>query len=462
MAAKFVNIARNTPMLLPPDLRDWVTEDDLVHFVIEVTERLPLDYFRVNERGSGSAQMPPHMMLALLVYCYCNGIFSSRKIERATYRDVAVRYLTADTHPDHDTICKFRRENLPAISAAFVDILELARSIGLLKLGKVATDGTHIKANASIDQNVTYERAQTLRQQLEIDIAELMEEAEKSDNTETDEQSLPEEIARREKLKAKMDQAIAELEKRAAKAQQQKQKDYEQKLKARAQRQAEGNNRGGRPKPPGTVEEIAKASTEQCNLTDPDARIMRKNQRAGYTESYNAQATADVEGSYLIVGTHVTQSSSDANELLPAFNSIPDQLGKPTAHLVDAGYINTEAITILQEQENCPVFCSVHREDAHNERSYDYRPPDKGERITKNLTDPTLLAMREKLASDEGKAIYKKRASTIETIFGIIKSVLGFRGFSLRGKEKITGEWELVCLSYNIKRIHTMKLAMAG
>ena len=430
-------------------------EDDLVHFVIEATERLPLDYFRVNERGSGSAQMPPHMMLALLVYCYCNGIFSSRKIERATYRDVAVRYLTADTHPDHDTICKFRRENLPAISSAFIDILELARSLGLLKLGKVATDGTHLKANASIDQNVTYKRAQTLRQQLEIDIAELMAQAEKADD-----QSLPEEISRRETLKAKMDQAIAELEKRAAKEQQKKQKDYDQKTKARTKRK--GKSRGPKPKPPGTIEEIAQASNAQSNLTDPDARIMRKNQRASYTQSYNAQATADVEGSYLIVGNHLTQSASDANELLPGYHSIPPSLGKPTGHLADAGYVNIPAITNIQEQEGCPVYCSVHREDAHNERRYDFRPPSKSERATKPVTDPTLLAMRDKLATEEGKAIYKKRASTIETIFGVIKSVLGFRGFSLRGKEKVTGEWELVCLSYNMKRLHTLSQGMVS
>ena len=454
MAAKFVNIARDTPMLLPPDLRDWVAEDDLVHFVIEATERLPLDYFHVNERGSGSAQMPPHTMLALLLYCYCNGIFSSRKIERATYRDVAVRYLTADTHPYHDTICKFRRENLPAISAAFIDILELARTLGLLKLGKVATDGTHLKANASIDQNVTYKRAQTLREQLEIDIAELMGQAEKADNTEADDQGLPAEISRREILKAKMDQAIAELEKRAAKEQQKKQEDYEKKTKARAKRK--GKSRGPKPKPPGTIEEIAQASNAQSNLTDPDARIMRKNQRASYTQSYNAQATADVEGSYLIVGNHLTQSASDAHELLPGYHSIAPKLGKPTGHLADAGYVNIEAITTLQEKEHCPVYCSVHREDAHNERRYDFRPPTQSERATKPITDPTLLAMRDKLATDEGKAIYKKRASTIETIFGVIKSVLGFRGFSLRGKEKVTGEWELVCLSYNIKRLHTL------
>ena len=462
MAASFVRIDRNTPMLLPPDLRDWVSEDDLVHFVIEACERLPLTAFRINHRGSGSAQLPPHMMLALLVYSYCNGIFSSRKIERSTYRDIAVRYLTADTHPDHDTICKFRRENLPAISAAFVDILELARSLGLLKLGKVATDGTHIKANASIDQNVTYQRAVTLREQLAADIAELMDQAEKADATGTDEQSLPEEIAHREALKAKMDRAIAELEKRAEADRQKAQEAYERKVQARDQRKAQGKRPNSEPKPPGSVEEIAQASGRQCNLTDPGARIMRKNQRASYTQSYNCQATADVEGSYLIVGKHLTQSPVDKNELLPAYHSIPTELGKPTGILADAGYVNTTAFEILQEQEKCEVHCSVHREDAHSERRYDFRPPSKSERKTRTVIDPSLIAMRDKLASEEGKSIYRKRASTIETIFGIIKSAIGFREFSLRGKEKVTGEWDLVCLSYNIKRLHGLKLGLVG
>ena len=181
MATKFVNVDRNTPMLLPPDLRDWVGEDDLVHFVIEAVERLPLEVFQVNYRGSGDHQFPPHMMLALLIYCYANRVFSSRKIERATYRDVCVRYLTGDTHPDHDTICTFRRNNFKAISEAFVDVLELAKELKLLKLGNIALDGTHIKANASIDKNVSYERAVEIREQLTLDIAELMKEAEKTD-----------------------------------------------------------------------------------------------------------------------------------------------------------------------------------------------------------------------------------------------------------------------------------------
>lgn len=458
MSAKFVTFSRDTPMLLPPDLRDWVAEDDLVHFVIEACERLPMEAFHINERGSGSAQMPPHMMLALLVYCYSNGIFSSRKIERATYRDVAVRYLTADLHPDHDTICKFRRENKEAISAAFIDILELARSLGLLTLGKVSTDGTHIKANASIDQSVTYDRAIELRQRLEQDISELMEQAERADQQDGDDQSLPEEIARLQTLKTKMDRAITELKERASKRREQAQKDYQKKVKERQNKQDKTGKqpKGPKPKPPGSVEEIARASGEQCNLTDADSRIMRKNKRSSYTQSYNCQATVDADGSGLIVGTHLTQSASDANELLAAYHSIPESLGKPTAQLADAGYVNAAAIGELQDKHHCEIYCSVHREDAHNERRYDYRPPDKSQRLVKELKDPELIKMREKLANEEGKAIYKKRASTVETVFGIIKEVLGFRSFSLRGVKKVTSEWELVCLSANIKRLHKL------
>ena len=192
-------------MLLPPDLREWVAEDDLVHFVIAAVERLPLCSFAVNHKGSGDEQYPPHLMLALLIYCYANGIFSSRRIERATYRDVAVRYLTADPHPDHDTICAFRRNNLEAIAQAFVEVLELARELQLLQVGVVSVDGTHLKANASRDKNLTYERAQQLRTQLRQEVNELLQRAEQADQKDEDPQKLPQEIARREKLLEKMD-----------------------------------------------------------------------------------------------------------------------------------------------------------------------------------------------------------------------------------------------------------------
>jgi transposase len=453
MPAKFVIVDRDTPMLLPPDLRDWVNEDDLVHFVIEAVERLPLEVFTVNHRGSGHAQKSPHMMLALLIYCYSNGIFSSRKIERATYRDISVRYLTADTHPDHDTICKFRRENLSAISAAFVDILQLAREMGLLKMGKVSTDGTHIKASAAMSKNVNYKRSNELKETLQLDIEALLKEAESADQADLDEQKLPAQIAHREKLVSKMDEAIEGLKKRAQAQQHADQSAYEKKIaKREAKAKMTGKKVSGRePMEPKEVEEIALESKATYNLTDPDSRVMRKSKHAAYTQSINAQASVDAQGSYLIVGQHLSQSSSDANELLRAYHSINPELGSPTELIADAGYVNIEAIEQLL-QAGCEPYVSVSSEDAHNERSYDFRP--LAPKPTKAISHPTLLSMREKLATAEGKAIYKLRAQTIETVFGIIKEVIGFRSFLLRGLEKMKGEWELVCLAYNCKRLH--------
>ena len=441
-------------MLLPPDLRDWVAEDDLVHFVIEAVDRLPVEKFRINHRGTGDAQYPPHMMLALLIYSYANGIFSSRKIERATYRDVAVRYLTAGNHPDHDTIAKFRRENIEAFSESFVDVLELARELKMLKLGNVSLDGTHIKANASIDQNVTYHRAVEIREQLRLDIDELVARAEKADLEEDDSQTLPEEFSRREKLAAKMDRAIEQLEGRARGRQQKALGEYEQKKAERREKEKQsGKKCGGRePKKPDIK---AEDSSEQCNLSDPDARIMRKNKRAGFTQSYNAQAAVDADGSQLIVGAHVSQSPSDGGELENGVASIPSNLGKPEAVLADAGYVNADAFERL-EQEGVEIYCSVHREDAHSERHYDFRPKQASERSIKKVTDTRLEVMGEKLRSEEGKAIYSKRNHTVEPAFGIIKEAMGFRSFSLRGKEKVAGEWTLVCLAYNLRRLHNL------
>jgi len=441
-------------MLLPPDLRDWVPEDDLVHFVIEAVDRLPLKAFRVNHRGTGERQFPPHMMLALLIYSYANGLFSSRKIERATHRDVAIRYLTAGTHPDHDTICKFRRENLEAFRESFVDVLELARELKLLKLGNVSLDGTHLKASASIDQNVSYQRAVEIRDQLRLDIDELLVQAESADAVEEDNQKLPEDIARREKLTSKMERAIAELEARARERQEKADAKYEAKKVERREKEKKTGKKctGREPKRP---EKKAEDSEEQCNLSDPDARIMRKNKRAGFTQSYNAQAAVDADGSQLILGQHVSQSASDYAELENGVSSIPGQLGKPEAVLADAGYVNADAFDRL-EQEGVEIYCSVHREDAHNERHYDFRPQKASSRTVKAPTDERLVAMRDKLRTEAGKALYAKRNRTVEPVFGIIKEAMGFRGFSLRGKEKVSGEWTLVCLAYNLRRLHGM------
>jgi transposase len=447
---RFKNVDRQTPMLLPPDLRDWVAEDDLVHFVIEAVDKLPLGKFAVNRKGCGDEQYSPHMLLALLVYCYANGIFSSRRIERATHRDIAVRYLTANLHPDHDTICAFRRNNFDAIAAAFVEVLELAQELKLLHLGTVSLDGTHLKANAAKDQNITYARATKLRSELQADVKELLEQAEVADGQAPDGQKLPAEIARREKLLSKMDEACVRMEARAKARAASEQAEYERKVAAREQRP--GQEKGPHPKPPSQTP----APDEQINLTDAEAKLMRKSKREGYTQSYNAQAVVDADGSCLIVGQRVCDCPSDAGELEADVASIPASLGQPTKVLADCGFVDREAFKRLeQERPGLELYVSVRREDVQTERRYDFRPPDKL-KPAKTIVDPALLAMAAKLKTPEGKAIYRQRARTVEPVFGIIKAVLGFRQFLLRGLSKVTGEWNLVCLAYNFKRLHRL------
>lgn len=437
-------------MLLPPDLRDWVADDDMVHFVITAVEGMRLSTFKVNHRGTGSEQFPPRMMLALLIYCYANGIFSSRRIERATYRDVGVRYLTADTHPDHDTICTFRRENFEAVGEAFLHVLQLARELGVLKVGTVSVDGTHIKANASKDKNVRYDRAGELEQQLRDDIQELLAKAEQTDRQdEADGQSLPDEIARRERLLEKMQQARAQLEQRAKQRADAEQAEYEKKVRERDERK--GKNKGPKPKPPKDTPE----DKEQINLTDADSNLMRKSKREGYTQSYNAQAAVDADGTQLILSDHVSTCASDANELIPALDGVPDQIGTIVAALADSGYVNGDAFDDLQK--DIDLYVAVSREENHSQRTYDYRPASARDKPSKTITDPRLLAMREKLQTDEGRRLYAKRKQTVEPVFGIIKEVLGFRQFLLRGLEKVKGEWSLVCLAYNVKRLWALQ-----
>jgi len=461
MAHRFKKADRNTPMLLPPDLREWVAEDDLVHFVIAAVERLPLCSFAVNHKGSGDEQYPPHLMLALLIYCYANGIFSSRRIERATYRDVAVRYLTADTHPDHDSICAFRRNNLEAIAQAFVEVLELARELQLLQVGVVSVDGTHLKANASRDKNLTYERAQQLRTQLRAEVNELLQRAEQADQKDEDPQKLPQEIARREKLLEKMEAACAQLEARAQARAEAERAGYERKLAEREQR--EPSRKGPPLKPPGAT---GPRPREQINLTDADARIMRKSQRESFSQSYNAQVVVEAGGSQLIVGQRVSNCASDAGQLEPDLDSIPASLGQPHTVLADCGYSNAELFKYMgQQRPELELYVSVRREDAQAPPRYDYRPRNKI-KPKRKLSDPVLCAMADKLSTPEGQRMYRRRACTVEPVFGIIKAVLGFRQFLLRGLSKVTGEWNLICLAYNLKRLHRLgaplKLARAN
>ena len=448
MSTRFVNVDRATPMLMPPDMREWVQNDDLVHFILEAVEPLPCSAFVVNERGTGSAQYPPQMLLALLIYCYANGVFGSRRIERATYRDVSVRYLTAGKHPDHDTICTFRRRNFDAVSTAFLEVLKLAREMQVLKVGTISVDGTHVKANASKFRSIRYDRACALEEQLKLEIAELMQKAEQADCSPIEDgQSVPEELAQREKLRAKVAEARRKLEQRAKARAEAERAEYERKLRERSKRA--GSRKGPKPKPPSA----APGPEEQINLTDEDSGIMRKSKRSEYQQAYNAQATVDAGSSQLLLSTHVSNCAADACELLPGVEGVPAELGIPSAVLADSGYVDAEVFDTLQKRRIEP-YVPPSRDAAHQRRRHDFRP--LRQTPPKTLKDPRLIRMRDKLDTDAGRAIYARRKQTVEPVFGIIKQAMGFRQFLLRGLDKVNGEWELVCLAYNVRRLFNL------
>jgi transposase len=434
-------------------LRDWVREDDMVHFVISAVEGMDISAFRVNVRGTGSDQYPPRMMLGLLIYCYASGVFGSRRIETATYQNVSVRYLTGDTHPDHDTIAKFRRENLPAVHQCFVRVLELGGMLKLLKIGTVSVDGTHVRANASKNRNVTYDRAGELLQELKQEVSALLQQAETADRRDDqDGQRLPQELARREALQAKMEKVRGELEERAKRRAASEQADYERKMAARKERQ--GNRKGPRIKPP----KDTPGGDEQGNMVDGDSRLMRKNKRSGYEQCYSAQAVVDAEGSQLVLAARVSQCASDRNELVEDIRAIPEKAGSPKKILADSGYACEEQIKSVQA-DGMEVFVATGAERARERRRHDFRPAHCRSETRKEPKAEWLVAMKEKLETEEGRRLYGLRKQTVEPVFGIIKQCMGFRQFLLRGLEKVSGEWELVTLAYNVKRLWNLKLA---
>lgn len=442
----FIQADPNQPLLLPIDLREWVPKDDMVHFVLQAAEHVPLSCFKVNRCGSGSKQYHPRMMLALLIYCYANGVFGSRRIEAATYRDIAVRYLCADTHPDHDTICKFRRENVEAISESFLKVLLMAKELKLVKVGQISVDGTKIDANASKHRNVRYDRAGELVEQLEVDIADLMAQAEQADTSEREDgQRLPEALARREQLKEELAQARERLEHEARQRAEAEREAYERKVEQREKRS--GKRKGKKIKPP----DDTPPPNAQNNLSDPDSRLMRKNKKSDYRQSYNAQAAVSADGSQLILSNRISQCASDRGELVADVEAIPDELGRIATVLADSGYASGEQVAEL-ERQHMEVLTATGRPKA---RRYDLRPPKAPGPVAAN-SQPWVLRMNQRLASERGRALYRLRQQTVEPVFGVIKAVMGFRQFLLRGVEKVSGEWTLVCLAYNCKRLHRL------
>lgn len=461
MATRFVNIDRDSALLLPPDLRDWVPANHLVHFVIDAVERLDLREVKVNTRGTGDAQYPPSMLLALLVYSYATGVFGSRRIEQTTYDNVAVRLLTADTHPDHDTLCTFRRENKPVFTASFVQVLELAQELKLAQFGQitVSADGTKLAANASKHAAVSYAHAGKAIEQLELEVEQLLAKAEQADATPLqDGLSIPDEIVRRQERKAALEKARAEIEVRAQARYAAELVEYERKLAARQARSDGGEKpRGKAPTPPSPESQ----PKDQYNFTDPESRIMKTG--GGFEQCYNAQAVVEVE-SRLIVGERVSQAANDKQELVPTVAAIAAEVGPVAEVLVDSGFYSEQAVQKVEQTATgtptgTTVFAAVEKTSHHRtvadleEKPAPIAPPPDASLAEK---------MRHRLQTTAGKARYKLRQQTVEPVFGIIKSAMGFRQFLLRGLSKVSTEWSLVCLAYNVRRLHTLDLAKNG
>jgi transposase len=445
--SNFVPFNRDQSFLLPPDLKEWLPSDDLAHFIVAAVERVALIAFEVPARSGGKPQYHPRLMLALLIYCYANGVFSSRRIERATYRDIGVRFVAANLHPDHDTVAAFRRLNKAAFEAAFLQVLLLARESGLLTLGTVSIDGTKLDANASKIRSLRYDRAQALRHKLAADIAELTAKAEAADTEDHDPQALPAEIARRESLKAKLDAASARLE-----AEAKAQADAERGAYAAKQAAYEARGKSGRaPKPP----DETPPAERQTNLTDPDSQLMRKSAAHEYRQAYNAQAVVCAEGSQLIVATTVVTTPTDQPSFVATILGMENTIGLPQTVLADTGYASGAAVAELQARHIEPLV-AIGRTQPH--RPYDFRPPPEP-KTPPAVADPWRIAMKAKLESEDGRKRYNKRKQTVEPVFGIIKNVLGFTRFHLRGLQNATCEWMIVALAYNCRRLHRLRQA---
>ena len=456
MAARFVNLDRQTPLFLPCDLREWLPADHLVHFILDAVDQLPTDHFRVNHRGTGSEQYPPPMLLALLIYCYATGRFGSRTIEAATHSDVAVRYLCANHHPDHDSICVFRTANRAAFQAAFVTVLQLAQQLRLTRVGTVSVDGTKLQANASKHAAVSYQRAGELITQLQLEVQALVTRAEQADSREAKETlDIPAELARRQTRLAALQQARQVIEARAKELAAAQQVEHQAKVAARqAQRAAGKKPRGPEPTPPSAVPD----PQAQYNFTDPESRIMKAGNGQHFEQAYNAQAA--VNEVLLIVGQRVSDAPNDKQELVPTIAALsPVVTGDVHAVLVDSGFYSAAAVhAVEQKGDGTPsgltVYAAVGKQ-SHHQTVADLLPAPEPAPLAADASPKAKMAHR--LQTRGGKQLYKLRKQTVEPVFGIIKSVLGFRQFLLRGREKVALEWLLACVSYNFKRLFTLK-----
>ena len=468
--SRFISVDRSTEYLLPPSVQDWLPENHLARFVVDVVERLDLSALIQAYAGRGKDAHHPAALLGLLIYGYATGVYHSRKIERATYESLAFRYIAANTHPDHDTIAAFRARFSAEISALFVQVLLVAREMKLVKLGAitVAVDGSKLKANASKHKALSWAHLHVIETQLKAEVAALMEKADHADaNDLPDGMNLPAELVRRQDRLAALDAARSEIKRRADERDVGLVAEYEQKQQARQDTRDRGGRPGGRePAPP----VLGPRASDQVSLTDADSRIMRSAGGA-FEQAYNGQLAVDCE-SRLITAAYVTQAGNDKQQIEPMLaklTSLPSELGGCEALLADTGYYSAKNVGACAEARVTPLI-AIKREHHHvslNER-FAADPPALTTAPTLAPTangadgvgaETALAQMRHALKTSSGRALYALRKSTVEPAIGVIKHVMGFRQFSVRGLNRVDAEWSLVTLAYNVKRMNVLRMA---
>ena len=455
MSKQFRSCDLNQAYLLPPSLQDWLPEGHLARFVAEVVEALDLVAIYAKYEagdGRGLSAYDPRMMVRLLIYGYCRGVASSRRIERATYEDVAFRYLAADQHPDHSTIADFRQEHLASLAQLFVQVLKLCQRAGLVKLGHVALDGTKIKANASKHKAMSYERMEKAEKELEAEVQALLAEAARVDAEEDGKygkgkrgDELPKVLARRESRLEKIREAKAALEQEAREAAAQKQAEVEAQLKEREKQERErGRKFGGRPPQAPDAEEAKPKPQAQRNFTDPESRIMKDGATKEFVQAYNAQAAVDSHAQ-VIVGAAVTQEANDKKQLVPMLKEVKVQMGRPPPRATaDNGYFSEANVTDAPLRE-IDLLVAPDRLKHGEKRPTTTGPPPPGASVAEQ--------MRHKLRTAEGQAVYKLRKAVVEPVFGQIKEARGFRRFLLRGLGKVQAEWQMICATHNLLKV---------
>jgi transposase len=433
-------------------LEEALPPEHLARFVVDVIAQLDLSRIYQHYAPQGGEAIAPEILLGLLFYGYATGTFSSRKLEKATHESLPFRFIAGGLHPDHDTIANFRKTFLGEIQELFVQVLLLAEAVGVLKLGNISLDGTKIHADASKSKAVSYKRLIEIETQLRQEVGELFALGEQVDQGEV---YLPEglvlsnEIALRQERLANLAKAKTVLEERAKQRYDAEKAEYEAKVREREEKARKNRHKpkGRSPQPP---QETGPRDADQYNFTDPQSRIMKNSRDDGYDQHYNVQVATD-QDSLLIVAQALSNHPNDKQEAAPTLDSLSSEVGKPKAAALDNGYFSEANIQACQTRGIDPYIATGREGHHQNWRTFFQA---LGEPPAEEAS--AKIKMAYKLQTEIGQAIYRLRKCTVEPVIGIIKEVLGFRQFSLRGLEAAAGEWCLVCLAFNLKRLHTL------